>query len=132
MRPLATLTLLLLLLPAVARAQRAPDWKALETEAIATIQSYVRINTSNPPGDVSKAADFLTAILQREGVPVTRYESGPGRSILLARLKGTGSAKPLMLLHHMDVVSTDPSRWARDPFGAEIADGRIWGRGRST
>ena len=78
------------LVPATAHAQRVPDWKAVEAEAISTIQSYVRINTSNPPGDVTKAADFLVAILEREGVPVKRYESAPGQSIVLARLKGTG------------------------------------------
>jgi acetylornithine deacetylase/succinyl-diaminopimelate desuccinylase-like protein len=111
-----------------ARAQ-APDWQATGAEAIRTIQDYVRINTSNPPGDVLKAADFLTAILQREGIPVKRYDSGPGRSIVVARLKGTGTAKPLLLLHHMDVVPTDASRWRHDPFAAEIADGKIWGRG---
>jgi acetylornithine deacetylase/succinyl-diaminopimelate desuccinylase-like protein len=111
-----------------ARAQ-SPDWQATGAEAIRTIQEYVRINTSNPPGDVLKAADFLTAILQREGIPVKRYDSGPGRSIVVARLKGTGTAKPLLLLHHMDVVPTDASRWKRDPFAAEIADGKIWGRG---
>jgi acetylornithine deacetylase/succinyl-diaminopimelate desuccinylase-like protein len=113
--------------PAV-RAQ-APDWQATGAEAVRTIQEYVRINTSNPPGDVIKAADFLTAILQREGIPVKRYDSGPGRSIVVARLKGTGTAKPLLLLHHMDVVPTDSSRWKHDPFAAEIADGKIWGRG---
>ena len=129
MRCKLTLLLLAVLVPAQARAQRVPDWTAVETEAIRTIQDYVRIDTSNPPGDVTKAADFLSAILQREGVPVKRYESAPGRSILLARLKGTGPAKPLLLLHHMDVVPTDPSRWTHNPFGAEIADGRIWGRG---
>ncbi len=112
-----------------AGAQSATDWKAVEAEAIRTIQSYVRIDTSNPPGDVTKAADFLAAILEREGVPVKRYESGPGRSIVLARLKGTGTAKPLLLLHHMDVVPTDASRWRHAPFGADIADGNIWGRG---
>lgn len=122
-------TLAAALAPVAAGAQPAPDWKAVEAEAIRTIQSYVRINTSNPPGDVTKAADFLMAILEREGVPVKRYESGPGRSIILARLKGAGSAKPLLLLHHMDVVPTDPSRWRHDPFGGEIADGNIWGRG---
>jgi acetylornithine deacetylase/succinyl-diaminopimelate desuccinylase-like protein len=110
-------------------AQTAPDWTALQAEAVRTIQSYVRIDTSNPPGDVTKAADFLAGILQREGIPVTRFESAPGRSILVARLKGTGPAKPLLLLHHMDVVPTDPSRWQHNPFGAEIADGKIWGRG---
>jgi len=106
-----------------------PDWQATGAEAIRTIQEYVRINTSNPPGDVLKAADFLTGILQREGIPVKRYDSGPGRSIVVARLKGTGTAKPLLLLNHMDVVPTDPSRWKHDPFAGEIVDGKIWGRG---
>ena len=110
-------------------AQSGPDWQATGTEAIRTIQEYVRINTSNPPGDVVKAAEFLTRILEREGIPVKRYDSGPGRSIVLARLKGSGAGKPLLLLHHMDVVPTDPTRWRHDPFAAEIADGKIWGRG---
>jgi acetylornithine deacetylase/succinyl-diaminopimelate desuccinylase-like protein len=69
------------------------------------------------------------AILAREGVPAKRFESAPGRSIVLARLKGRGTGKPLVLLHHMDVVPTDPSRWKHDPFAAEIAEGKIWGRG---
>ena len=125
---LALGTLICGLVSSVASAQ-APDWQAVEAEAIRTIQAYVRINTSNPPGDVTKAADFLTGLLQREGIPVKRYETGPGRAIILARLKGTGTAKPLLLLHHMDVVPTDPARWQHDPFGAEIADGKIWGRG---
>jgi len=126
---LALGTLICGLVSSVAGAQAAPDWKAVEAEAIRTIQAYVRINTSNPPGDVTKAADFLIGLLQREGIPVTRYETGPGRSIVLARLKGAGTAKPLLLLHHMDVVPTDPTRWQHDPFGGEIADGKIWGRG---
>jgi len=109
---------------------QAPDWSAVEREALQTLQGYVRINTSNPPGDVTKAADFLQDILKREGIDVTRYESAPGRSILLARLKGNGTGgKPILLESHMDVVPTDPSRWTKDPFGAEIADGKVWGRG---
>jgi len=110
-------------------AQQA-DWTSVEAEALETLQGYVRINTSNPPGDVTKAADYLSAILKREGIDVTRYESGPGRSILLARLKGAGTGgKPILLESHMDVVPTDPSRWSQDPFGAEIVDGKMWGRG---
>src|SRR5262249_43822841 len=66
------------------------DWGALEKEAIATLQAYVRIDTSNPPGDVRKAADFLEALLKKEAIETTRYESGEGRSIILARLKGAG------------------------------------------
>ena len=102
----------------------------MEAEALQTLQAYVRVNTSNPPGDVSKAADFLTTVLTREGIDVKRYEAAPGRSILLARLKGNGSGgKAILLESHMDVVPTDPSRWKEDPFGAQISDGKMWGRG---
>ncbi len=120
---------MLLMRPAPAGAQSAPDWKGIEAEAVKTLQAYIRINTSIPPGDVTKAADLLAGVLEREGIPVKRFESGPGRTIIMARLKGSGPAKPLMLLHHMDVVPADATRWARDPFGGDIADGAIWGRG---
>ena len=115
--------------PCLSVAQSGPDWQATGAEAVRHIQEYVRIDTSNPPGDVLKAADFLSRILEREGIAVKRYDSGPGRSIVVARLKGTGPAKPLVLLNHMDVVPTDATRWRHDPFAAEIADGNIWGRG---
>ena len=110
-------------------AAQSPDWQNVSAEALKTLQSYIRINTSVPPGDVTKAADLLIGSLEREQIPVKRFESGPGRSIVMARLKGTGPAKPILLLHHMDVVPADANRWARDPFGGEIADGKIWGRG---
>jgi acetylornithine deacetylase/succinyl-diaminopimelate desuccinylase-like protein len=128
-RPTAAAFALAVLAAARVGAQQ-PDWKAVETEAVKTLQGYVRVNTSNPPGDVTKAADFLIDILKREGIAVTRYESGPGRSIVLARLAGDGTGgKAILLESHMDVVPTDPSRWAKDPFSAEVADGRMWGRG---
>jgi acetylornithine deacetylase/succinyl-diaminopimelate desuccinylase-like protein len=113
---------------ASARSQDA-YWTGVQAEGTRILQQYVRIDTSIPPGTVTKAADLLQGILEQEGIPVTRYESGPGRSIVLARLKGTGAGKAILLLHHMDVVPADPARWARDPFGGEIADGRLWGRG---
>jgi acetylornithine deacetylase/succinyl-diaminopimelate desuccinylase-like protein len=124
----AAVFVLAMALAAPASAQ-APDWSAIEKEALATLQRYVRIDTSNPPGDVRKAADLLESLLEAEQIPTTRYESGEGRSIILARIKGSGPARPLLLMHHMDVVPTDPARWKRPPFGGEIADGAIWGRG---
>ncbi len=124
-------TILLAVSAAAAAAAHAQDayWTGVQAEAVSLLQQYVRIDTSVPPGDVTKAADLLQGVLQKEGIPITRYESGPGRSIILARLKGSGAAKPLLLLHHMDVVPADASRWARPPFGGEIAGGRLWGRG---
>jgi acetylornithine deacetylase/succinyl-diaminopimelate desuccinylase-like protein len=127
MRVLGAL-LITALLPTSSAAQ-VPDWRRVEAEAIETLQSYLRINTSIPPGDVTKAADLVAGLLEREGIPAKRFESGPGRSIVMATLKGSGPAKPILLLHHMDVVPADASRWARDPFGGEIADDKIWGRG---
>ena len=120
---------IVLVVSSPASAQQA-DWKAVEAEAIKTLQGYVRLDTSIPPGDVTKAADYLSAILKREGIDVKRFESAPGRSILLARLKGNGTGgKAILLESHMDVVPTDPARWKQDPFGAEISDGKMWGRG---
>ena len=125
----ASIAVVALLAAAGPSAAQTPDWQALEAEAVKTLQAYIRIDTSIPPGTVTRAADLLQKILEGEGIAVRRIESGPGRSIVLARLKGTGAAKPILLLHHMDVVPADASRWTRDPFGGEIADGAIWGRG---
>ena len=130
LRRTAVATLVLIALLGLRGSAQQTDWKAVEAEALKTLEGYVRINTSNPPGDVIKAADYLTAILKREGIDVTRYDSGQGRSIVLARLKGSGTGgKAILLESHMDVVPTDPARWKKDPFGAEIEDGKMWGRG---
>jgi len=113
-------------------AAQTIDWKAIGDEAIRLLQEYVRIDTSNPPGDTRQAADFLTAIFEREGIPVTRYESAPGKAIVYARLKATTSpaaGKPIVLLHHMDVVPADRSQWKIDPFAATIEGGEMRARG---
>ena len=101
-------------------------------EATRLLQEYVRIDTSNPPGDTRKAADFLAAAFQREGIRIERYESAPGKAIVYARLKATVSppaGKPIVLLHHMDVVPADKTQWKTDPFTPTIRDGQLWGRG---
>ena len=126
---LRTLCWFLLVIPAPVAMGQEVDWKGTVGEAVGTLQRYLQINTTNPPGDVTEAADFLQQILEREGIPVTRYEGAPGKINLAARLKGSGKAKPIVLIHHMDVVPADASRWPVDPFGGELKDGYIWGRG---
>jgi acetylornithine deacetylase/succinyl-diaminopimelate desuccinylase-like protein len=103
-----------------------------QDEVTRLLQEYVRIDTSNPPGDTRKAADFLAGIFEREGIPVTRYESQPGKAIVYARLKATVSppaGKAILLLHHMDVVPADRTQWKMDPFAATIQGNELWGRG---
>jgi acetylornithine deacetylase/succinyl-diaminopimelate desuccinylase-like protein len=101
-------------------------------EATRLLSEYVRIDTSNPPGDTRKAADFLAAILDREGIPVTRYESAPGKAIIYARLTATVSppaGKAVLLMHHMDVVPADRTQWKTDPFEPTIRGNELWARG---
>ncbi|MDY7041991.1 MAG: M20/M25/M40 family metallo-hydrolase [Chloroflexota bacterium] len=105
------------------------DWQAVGDEAAQLLSRYLQINTTNPPGNESRAAEFLAALLRERGLEPKLYESAPGRANLLARLPGDGSGGAIILLHHTDVVPADPTRWSCDPFGGEIRDGYVWGRG---
>lgn len=108
-----------------------PDWEAIEKHALPFLQQYVRIESVNPPADTRAAAQLLKAELERSGLPVTLYQSGPnGQTNLVTRLKGRDSSKkPLLLLNHFDVVPVDRKAWSVDPFAAVIKDGYVWGRG---
>jgi acetylornithine deacetylase/succinyl-diaminopimelate desuccinylase-like protein len=105
------------------------DWKALGDEATALLSQYLRINTTNPPGNEIGAARWLAHLLQREGIEVRIFEPAPGKANLYARLPGDGSARPIILLNHMDVVLASPEFWTVDPFSGVIKDGYVWGRG---
>ena len=102
---------------------------ALEAEAVCLLQQYIQIDTTNPPGKELTSARFLAAFLAREGIEARLFESAPGRANLYARLRGDGSRKALMLVHHMDVVPADGAQWTAPPFGAQLRDGYMWGRG---
>src|SRR5437763_13489402 len=105
------------------------DWKALADEATALLSQYLRIKTTNPPGNEIAAARWLASVLQREGSEARIFEPAPGKANLYARLSGDGSARPLILLNHMDVVLASPEYWTVDPFSGLIKDGYVWGRG---
>jgi len=114
-------------------AQTKPvDWDALAREARSTLSDYLRLNTTNPPGNELLAARFLKGILEREGIEaqiLDTTELGPNRANLYARLRGNGSKRAIALVHHMDVVPATPSSWSVDPFSGAVKDGYIWGRG---
>ncbi len=105
------------------------DWKALGDEAVSILSRYIQVDTTNPPGNEMKAAAFLKALLDKEGIEARIVESAPGRANLYARLRGNGSKKALVLMHHMDVVPADMKLWKEPPFGGLVKGGEIWGRG---
>src|SRR5215510_13133173 len=105
------------------------DWKSYKGMAVDLMQQYLRVNTSNPPGNEIAAASFLKAIFDREGIQSEIFEYLPGRENIIARIKGDGRKRPIVLLSHMDVVTADASKWRADPFSGEIIEGSIYGRG---
>ena len=104
---------------------------ALRESAIEHLRALLRLNTMSPPGNEKLAADHLAAILREAGFDeVHVLESAPNRATLVARLRADAPAgRPIMLMGHTDVVTVEPERWDRDPFGGELVDGYIWGRG---
>jgi len=107
------------------------EWNDVRDRAVARMSEYVKIDTTNPPGNEMVAAEWLREILAQSGVTtdVTIYEPAPGRGLLIGRIAGTEPLKPLVLNHHMDVVPADPAQWSHPPFGGDVADGCVWGRG---
>ena len=111
-------------------AAQEPDWNQVDKRAVELLQEYIRIPSINPPADTRSAADFLTRELEAVGMKVTRYQPEGNCVNLITRLAGRNrEAKPLVILTHMDVVPVDAKAWSVDPFGGEIKDGYVWGRG---
>jgi acetylornithine deacetylase/succinyl-diaminopimelate desuccinylase-like protein len=108
------------------------NWNAVARESQSVLSDYLRVNTTNPPGNEILGARFLKAILDREGIEaqiLDTTEIGPNRANLYARLRGNGSKKAIALVHHLDVVPATPASWSVDPFSGAVKDGYIWGRG---
>jgi acetylornithine deacetylase/succinyl-diaminopimelate desuccinylase-like protein len=117
---------------ALAAQTKQVDWPAIARESQTILGDYLRINTTNPPGNELLAARFLKQILDREGIEaqiLDTIELGPNRANLYARLRGNGTKRAIALVHHMDVVPATPASWSVDPFSGAIKDGYIWGRG---
>jgi acetylornithine deacetylase/succinyl-diaminopimelate desuccinylase-like protein len=111
------------------RPTDAVDWPAVRAEAVEVFRQYLRIDTSNPPGNEAPAARYLGGLLEAEGIPVEYIETTPGREVVVGRLAGDGSKRALMLSNHTDVVPVQREFWSVDPFAGEVREGRIYGRG---
>lgn len=123
------ISLAICLLASSVLAQNTPAGIAAQDEVVHYLTDLVKIDTSNPPGNEIKAAQYLKSVLDREGIPSEIVESAPGRASLIARLKGNGSKKPLLLMGHLDVVGVERSKWTVDPFAAVMRDWFLYGRG---
>src|SRR6201982_2964855 len=127
MRSLITALVFILVFQVTISAQNGAriDWPRYQDLAVKLMQQYLRVNTSNPPGNEIEAAKFFKSVFDQYGIESETFEYKPGRANIIARLKGNGSKRPLILLSHMDVVTADASAWEVDPFSAEIKHGSI-------
>lgn len=110
-------------------AEHAIDWDKATEETVRHLQELIRRRTVNPPGNEIEAAEYLVRVLRAEGLDPIVIESAPRRGNVIVRLRGQGEAPPILLLSHLDVVPVEPEHWTRDPFGGEVAEGMVWGRG---
>ena len=100
-----------------------------QAETLRHFRALVQIDTSNPPGNEVSVVEYLEKVLASDGIPSTRFALDPRRPNLVARLKGNGSKRPVLMLAHTDVVGVQREKWPVDPFGAILRDGYVWGRG---
>jgi acetylornithine deacetylase/succinyl-diaminopimelate desuccinylase-like protein len=107
----------------------ADGWRTLDREVVALLQEFLRVRTVNPPGNELALARLVAARLAAEGIEQELIETAPGRAAVVGRLRGTGRLGPTLLMAHTDVVDVEPTRWTVDPFGGELRDGHVYGRG---
>jgi len=129
MRKLLTIISLLVFVSANAQDRYLIDWDAAGEESLQHLVELIQINTTNPPGNETLAANYLKAVLAAEGIESQLYSLDPDRANLVARIKGNGSKRPILIMGHTDVVGVQADRWTEDPFGGLRKDGWVYGRG---
>src|SRR5947209_19053768 len=102
---------------------------SVRDEVTELLQELIRVDTTNPPGNETAAAELLRDYLEDSGAECELYARVPERANLVARLSGRGDGPSLLFLSHTDVVLADAAGWSADPFGGELRDGEVWGRG---
>jgi len=102
---------------------------SLRDEAVELLRELIRLDTVNPPGNETRAAELLQEYLEESGVVCELYAKVPERANLVARIPGRGDGPRLALLSHTDTVLADPAEWQLDRWSGELRDGEVWGRG---
>jgi len=92
------------------------DWDVVGDEVVTHLRDLLRLDTRNPPGNETLAAEYLRGVLEQEGIACEIVGPAPNRGTIVARLKGDGSEPPLLLMSHTDVVAVEPDKWTHDPF----------------
>ncbi len=132
---MVTMSRLLLAVLVIAACVRSAgsqvQWNAaaIEAETMQHFQALLRLDTSSPPGNEIRAVEYLEQVLKREGIPYQIFAKDPQRPNLVARIKGNGKKRPILVMGHTDVVTVDPQKWTFPPFGATRDGGYVYGRG---
>src|SRR6516225_8200601 len=122
-------TLRLIPLLALAASAQTRDWTAVNAETLKHFSAVVQMDTQDPPGNETQVVEYVKRVLEAEGIPVIISANEPSRANLIARLKGNGSKRPLLIMGHTDTVKVDPAKWKFGPFSAARDGGYIYGRG---
>ena len=125
---LALLALLAFISIAHSQAQE-PNWSQIEEETMRHFQAILRLDTSNPPGNETLVVEYLKSVLDKEGIETKVFANDPKRANLVARLRGNGKKRPVLIMGHTDVVTVDPAKWKYPPFSATREGGYVYGRG---
>src|SRR5215475_8246881 len=101
----------LFLLGAVLLPAQTPDWPKLNDETMRHFQALVQLDTTDPPGNETRVVEYVKRVLDAEGIPAMVVAKDPARANLIARLKGSGSKRPLLIMAHSDTVQVDAAKW---------------------
>jgi len=113
----------------LAQTPASPDWAKVDEETLKHFLAIIQMDTTDPPGGEKPVVDYLKQVLEAEGIAVQTYALEPNRPNLVARIKGSGKQRPLLLMAHSDTVNVDPTKWTHPPFGGVRDGGYIYGRG---
>lgn len=129
MRKVTVIACLCLAGPATSQDQYLVNWDTVGEESKGHLVNLIRIDSSNPPGNETEVADYLKDVLKQEGISASLYALEPDRANLVARIRGNGTKRPILIMGHTDVVGVQRDNWSEDPFSGIRKNGYIYGRG---